>query len=189
MRAPISLALALSTIASPALAQSAPLVNRQLQVIGTAPTGCIMGQLSAANPANMTFAANSASTGTVGFAQFVDLTSLRTMPGSIDIVLPVTCNASHRIEVRSANGGLLRAGAVSPTATLGGFGQFVPYTYRVDWLGQDYERASNGGTLAVAGDQAGRGNLTLRVASPAGTGPLVAGQYNDTITIEVLAAN
>jgi len=183
-----AVAVGLTLGASPVLAQQAS-TNRQLQVIGTAPTGCLMGALSAANPANMTFAVGSTSSGTVGFAQFVELNSLRTLPGSIDLVLPITCNAAHRIEVRSANGGLLRAGAASPTTTLGGFGQFVAYSYRAAWLGQTYDQASNAGLLTVASDQAAKGDFGLRVSSPAGTGPLAAGQYADTITIDVFAAN
>lgn len=189
MRASGFLMLFAAAIATPALAQSAPVANRQLQVEGTAPTGCLMGAMSVSGSSNMNFAVNSSSSSTVGFGQFVDLNTLRTMPGSIDLALSLTCNASHRVQVRSANGGLLRAGAASPSALLGGFGQFVGYSYRVSWLGQTYNQLSTGGILLVNGDQAGRGDFALRVESPAGTGPLAAGQFNDTITIEVLAAD
>lgn len=180
---PIALPLAL-IFAPQVQAQSA---DRALQLLGTAPAACVVGSPSATQLSNMSFAVGSYSSGRISISQFVDPVTAITREASIDLTLPVVCNASHRVEVRSDNGGLLRAGASSTALTPGGFREFTAYRYRLDWTGRTLEQASDSGPGSLATERPARGDITLRLTTPQGVGPLVAGQYSDVLVIEVLA--
>jgi hypothetical protein len=51
------------------------------------------------------------------------------------------------------------------------------------------DRGSDTGEVTLDAGQAAKGDVRLRIVTPAGSGPLVAGQYNDSIVIEFQAAN
>lgn len=181
----LTLALTLALLLAPQVqAQS---TDKALQVLGTAPTACVVGAPSATQLSNMSFAVSANAAGRIAISEFVDPQTAITRAASIDLTLPVTCNASHRVEVRSDNGGLLRAGATSTAPTAGGFGQFTAYRYQIGWTGRTLEQASDGGTGTLATPRPARGDLTLRLTSPQGIGPLLAGQYSDVLVIQVLA--
>lgn len=189
MRARSFFALPLALAALPALAQDHPTATTDLQLIGTAPAACLLGTPRADNPVNMTFAVNGTSSGRIGIVQLVSPSTAQTLPASIQLSLPVTCNSSHRVQVHSTNSGLLRVGAASPNARMNGFGQFSPYSYQIQWTGRTVDRSSTAGDLNLVTQSPGKGDLMLRLSTPAGEGPLVAGEYNDVIVIEVLALN
>ena len=106
--------------------------------------------------------------------------------GFVELSLPVVCNASHRVELRSANGGLQRAGA---TGRGGAFREFLAYQVGLNWAGQSVQLDTANRSANINASQPGKGDMVIRIATPAGGGPLVAGQYSDSIVVEVQPAN
>lgn len=189
---PVAPLLVALLFASTASAQSANPGNQMLELAGEAQPACVLNTPSATSSNNASFAASGANSGQVTITQLVDNLSAQSLPSSIELNLPVICNASHRVLVRSANGGLLRAGAApsaARAASISGFAEFLVYDVAIDWSGQRLERSSRTGNGILASNRPAAGDMRMRIATPAGTGPLIAGQYNDSIVIEFQVAN
>jgi len=193
MRALALLALApvaLVVVAVPAAAQQTDTASQRLELLGTAPAACVLGAPKAASASNAVFATTGSSSGQITISQFVNPQTANPVASAVSLVLPVTCNASHQITVRSANGGLLRAGGnAANRQRSNAFADFVVYDLGIDWIGRSARQASDRGTMLVSVNDGGTGEFALRVATPAGGGPLVAGRYDDTIVVEFHAAN
>lgn len=171
-------------------AQEVQASSQQLRLAGTAPSACVLSAPSIGSATNASFAVTGASSAQIAITQLVDPQTAVSLASTIELNLPVTCNASNTITLRTANGGLRRVGAAAgQTAASGGFAEFLGYRLGVDWAGQSLDQASTAGTATIASSQPGRGTMVLRVATAAGTGPLVAGRYDDSIIIEFHAAN
>lgn len=181
------------TILAAAILMPAPLAAQvvdsslgRVELVGTAPAGCVIRGPASAVGTNMRFEPSSASAGQIGITEFVDQNSV-SRGGSIEINLPVICNSAHRVVVRSGNGGLRRLGAAVPT---GPFAQFVPYSVTTLWGGQQAVLTTNqGGTVQIDSNQARAGLVALSINLAAGGQPLVAGTYSDQIVVELQAAN
>lgn len=187
--APLLVALILAT---PAAAQSVNPGNQMLELAGEAQPACVLNTPIATGSNNTSFTVSGSNSAQVTITQLVDNLSAQSLPSSIELNLPVICNASHRVIVRSANGGLLRAGAApsaARTAQNGEFAEFLVYDVALDWSGQRLERSSRTGNAVLASSRPAAGDLRMRIATPAGTGPLIAGQYNDSIVLEFQVAN
>lgn len=186
MRNLVVLSAVLATgLASPIAAQEINTSDQRLEMIGEAPAACVLGQPSVRNAVNANFALNDAASGTIGIAEFVNMMTAETVASSIDLEFPVTCNAAHNVTLRSTNGGMLRSGAVAQVARAGtGFREFVAYDLGLAWAGQQLEIVSEANGAQIDAGKPAKGDLVLRVATPAGAGPLVAGQYSDAIIIE-----
>ncbi len=179
------LALSGLAMANPAIAQENDTSNRRLEMIGEAPAACVLGQPTAVNAVNASFTIGDRTSGTIGIPEFIDLQTAETLASSIDLEFPVTCNASHSVTLRSTNGGMLREGAPSNAArSTGGFREFVGYDMQLGWAGKQIDLGSETTSAEIDAGQPAKGELVLRVATPAGSGPLVAGQYSDAIIIE-----
>lgn len=180
--------LTVAVLALPASAQAQELnrASQRLEMAAEAPVACVISQPVVGNQSNASFAATSTSSGQVNITQLVDAQSAQPRASSIELSLPVVCNASHRVRVTSTNGGLRRAGA---TGRSGGFQEYLAYQVGIDWSGQtvDFSTANNNATLDAS--QPAKGTLVIRIATPAGGAPLVAGQYSDSIVLEVQPAN
>lgn len=180
----LGLAAALGA-ATAAPAQVVDTAGQPLRLEGTAPTACVLGEAVASAASNASFSAASTGGGQIAITQLVNAQDATALASSLDLALPVRCNASHRVVVRSANGGLLRSGAAD-----GGqrgsapFADFLAYRYRLDWAGRDIDRSSDMGLLALDVASPAQGEMQLRVSTNAGGSPLVAGQYGDTLVIE-----
>lgn len=174
--------------AFPAAAQQFDTASQRLEIVGDAPTACVLNAPTAANAVNSTFGVTGLASGRVNIAQFVDPGTATSNASSIDLNFPVICNAPHRVIMRSSNGGMLRAGAVAGGASRG-FIEFTPYNLSLNWAGQSLNRSSDAGTGTIDSSEAGSGDLNLRIATPAGSGPFVAGTYTDIIVIELQPAN
>lgn len=169
----------------PAAAQQVDTAGQQINLAGNSPAACVVGEPTVDNAVNANFSVDSQSSGTIGISQFVDQQTGQTRASSIDLSFPVTCNASHSVTLRSGNGGMLRVGAAAGGGSAaGGFSEFVTYQLQLGWEGQQLDLDSSLGSGEISGAEPGKGDMTLRVATPAGSGPLVAGQYNDAIVIE-----
>ena len=181
-------AAALASFALPAAAQVTDTASQRLEIMGNAPPACVISQATASNASNASYAATGASAGQINITQLVDGNTATSLASSIELSLPVICNASHRVIVRSTNGGLSRLGGNSRGST-GGFSEFLAYNFGLGWAGQNLDRGSDTGPVIVDATEPAKGEVRIRVTTPAGSGPLIAGQYNDSIVIEFSAAN
>ncbi|MGN6357474.1 MAG: spore coat protein U domain-containing protein [Novosphingobium sp.] len=185
MQARLLLALAAPLLAAaPALAQDAAHSSRALYINGTAPSACVIRGATAGAGQNAAFSVIDASHGQIDITQLVDPTTAEPRASDIQINLPVTCNASHRVRIASREGGLLRLGGNNRGPANGGFTEFLPYQIGIDWAGSQLQQQSDAGAIVVNSPNGAIGNLSVRVATPAGGNPLVAGQYDDSITIQ-----
>lgn len=191
MRTLSKLALcALALVPAPALAQDTANSNRRIEMLGTSPVACVTGNPSATNATNATFSASGATGGQVQIVEFVDPTTAAPLPSTINLALPVTCNASHELLIRSANGGLLReGGSTSNRQRPDGFADFVTYSVSLQWAGQALQGTSDAGTLALNTADAMTGTASLQIDTPSGGGPLTAGRFDDTLIIEFRPSN
>lgn len=188
MRIRFVLALAGSlAAAAPAFAQDTAQASQPLYISGTAPTACVIRDAVASAAQNAVFSAMDASHGQITITQFVDDTTAEPRASDIVISLPVTCNASHRVRVLSREGGLLRAGG--QRTSQGAFSEFLPYQIGLNWAGTQIEQGSDAGAILVNSPNGAIGSLDVHVATPGGGTPLVAGQYDDSITIQFEPAN
>lgn len=121
------------------------------------------------------------------------------------------CNTSHRIELRSANGGLVN---LASTPAPAGFSNYRPMSYQAHWLGVGTPTGSGtsgilgprvvvnanlpgsspsaGADYVVSGTLAppGARSFDLRLSLPRGAAalPLVAGNYSDSVTVTLSPA-
>ena len=176
--------------AFPAAAQAQELdrASQRLELAAIAPVACVISSPRVSSQANASFSETGSASGQISITQFVDPQSAQPRASSIVLNVPVLCNTSHRVRVTSANGGLLRTGATG-RGRGGAFGEFVGYTIGIDWLGQSTEFSTTNNNANINANQPGRGDAIIRVATPAGGAPLVAGQYRDTIVVEVEPSN
>lgn len=190
MRGPLfCLALAGIAAATPAAAQEVQASSRQLRLAGTAPPACLLSAPVVDAATNASFTVTGASSAQIAITQLVDSQTAVSLASAIALSLPVTCNASNSVTLRTTNGGLRLVGSATVSAAPGGFSEFLGYRIGLDWAGQSVDQASTAGQATIAAAQPSRGNVVLRVATAAGSGPLVAGRYDDSIVIEVHAAN
>lgn len=183
MRRPLSLAAALAVVAigSPAMAQVIDTAGQRLDIAGTAPAACVINAPTASNARNATFSVSGNSTVRVDYGVLVDQNTALTQASAIDIRLPMVCNAPGRIVVRSENRGLRPAGNQRGS---GGFIDVVDIDVGVRWLGQSASLTTMQGGGMLENSQPARGDLEVALNTRAGQGPLVAGNYSDTIVIE-----
>jgi spore coat protein U-like protein len=172
-----------------ALAQNPRSSEHRIDLYGEAPSACVIRTPGAASGTNASFAAVGASSGEVRITELVDPNNAEPRAASINLALPVICNAPHRVTLRSGNGGLLRAGGQRGSRP-GGFGEFLPYQLSAQWAGSQVQASSDRGAPLTIQSQAGRaGDVSISVAIPQGGQPLVAGTYADAVTIEFEVAN
>ncbi len=184
---PLLIAAALALPAG-AQAQELTRATQRLEMAGVAPVACVISQPTVSNQSNASYSATGTSSGQVSITELVDGQNATSRPSSIELSLPVVCNASHRVRISSANGGLMRAGG-SPSARPGGFQEFLSYRVGIDWAGKSTELLTSRLSTDIDSNQPGKGEMVIRIATPAGGGPLVAGQYSDSIVVEVQPAN
>jgi len=171
--------------AGAANAQQVDTASQTLRLAGTAPAACVLGAATPSAASNAAFVNLGANTGRMTITQLVSPQDATSQASSLELALPVRCNASHRLTVRSTNGGLLRSGAVNGGQRGGqGFSDFLAYDYRVDWAANRIAQPSDSGLAALAVDRPATGDLLVRISTEAGRGPLTAGQYTDAIVIE-----
>lgn len=160
-----------------------------LTVSGSAPAACIAQRPSVGSTRNASFEATGTASGQITLTQLVDPQTALPRASAAALVLPVVCNASHRVSVMSNQGGLRRGGAQADVGAASGFAEFVPYTIRLNWAGVQREHGSDAGVMAIDAANGVSGELSLEVTTPEGGTPLVAGQYDDAIVIQFQPAN
>jgi len=172
-----------------AQAQQLDSASQKLEMLGDAPVGCVANSARATSQVNATFQSNGPSGGVVVFPALVDQTTATARASSIALALPVVCNTSHRVTLRSSNGGLLREGANPGRNATGGFSEFQAYDVSVEWQGQSASIGGASASASLAQGQPAKGDMRIDIAVPQGTRPLVAGTYTDSVVVEIRPAN
>ena len=176
--------------AGAAQAQELARAAARVELHGDAPAACVASAGRAANPVNASFQSTGPTSGTVMLPLFVDTTTATARGSSIEVAVPVICNASHTITVRSANGGLLREGAGPARAgTSGGFSEFQAYGVDLQWQQRKLRLGGARSSADLFYAQPAKGDLIVSITVPRGTTPLVAGTYSDTVVVEIRPAN
>jgi hypothetical protein len=182
---PLLIAAALA-LPGTAQAQEVTRGTQKLELTALAPVACVISPATVTNSANASYSNTCTSSGQVSITELVDGNTAAPRASSIELSLPVVCNASHRVQLRSTNGGLQRAGA---TGRSGAFREFLAYSVGLDWAGQSVQLDTASRSANIDANQPGKGDMVIRIATPAGGGPLVAGQYSDSIVVEVQPTN
>lgn len=188
MRFPkLTTAIALAMLVTkPLHAQDLARTDRAMELNATAGSACIVGSPRAVSSTNSTFQADGGSGGQITLTRLVDPDTALPRSARVDLAIPATCNASHRVIASSSAGGLRRAGGGAAQA--GGFADFLAYSVQVAWAGAQRQQRSDSGSLVIPVADAASGDVTLRVTTPEGGNPLIAGQYDDTIVIQLQPA-
>lgn len=183
-----SLVLAGLALAQPAQAQELNRGTQRLEVLGTASSGCVAGSVQASSTqVNAIYVSGGPSDGSVTIPILVDPNTAATLGSRIVLNLPVVCNTSHNISVRSFNGGLTRDGA-NGRAT-GGFSESQAYAIDVTWQAQTARLETANRTVAFVVPRPAKGEVTVDINVPRGTRPLVAGAYRDAVVVEIRPNN
>lgn len=192
MRAPattlISAALALAFSASGAMAQDVTHATQRLELHGDAPAGCVANSARASKLVGTVYQDNGPTGGVVTFPNLVDESTAAARASSIELALPVVCNTSHLITVRSYNGALVRQGAGGANSA-GGFSESQAYNVDLQWQNLTAQLGGASSNAAIAYGQPAKGDLIVDIAVPRGTQPLVAGTYTDAVVVEIRPTN
>ena len=107
----------------------------------------------------------------------------------ISLSLPITCNTAHQLRVASRSGALIRAGATAGGAT-GPFRSELDFDVEVNWAGQTRAfNTANATQVLIPVPDAATGQASVTISIPGGGTPLAAGDYGDTLVIEVEASS
>ena len=120
----------------------------------------------------------------VNFNSIADPETAELVPFGLIVSLDMTCNFAHTVTIRSVSGGL-QASDPSNSDT---FTDRADYTVEAQWAGQSAEFSTSGTPGEGAGLQIGglnAGRFDLEIGSAASSLPLVAGDYTDTLIIEI----
>ena len=192
MRAPattlLSAALALAFSASGAMAQDVTHATQRLELHGDAPAGCVANSARASKQVGTLYQDNGPTGGVVTFPNLVDETTAAARASSIELALPVVCNTSHLITVRSYNGALVRQGAGGANSA-GGFSESQTYDVGLQWQQLTAQLSAGATNASIAYGQPAKGDLIVDIAVPRGTQPLVAGTYTDAVVVEIRPTN
>jgi len=173
-----------------AAAQTANVGRARLDLVGQAPSACVISAPTAASGSNATFAEAGAQRGEIDITELADPRTAVPKPAAINLALPVICNAAHQVVISTANGGLSRVGVAAGSPEVNGFRQFVPYQLSASWAGQSANAASRvGPTITIKSSDGAAGQLSLVVQVPGGGDPLVAGAYGDQVVIQLQVAS
>lgn len=185
-----SLVCAAVLAAAPALAQTTTIGQGRLDLVGVAPSTCLVQTPQAAVGANTTFAAGGAQQGQVTITQLADPQTAVAKEATISVALPVICNSAHHVTVTSLNRGLLRQGGIASQTSVNGFREFIPYSVTASWAGQTATGQSlSGAPVNITTQDGAAGQVSLTIDVPGGGDPLVAGTYSDSLTIELQVAS
>lgn len=172
-----------------AQAQVLDTASQRVDLAGRAQAACVIAQPTVSQSVNASYSTTGVNSGQITISQLVDSLNATSLESRLQLDLPVTCNSSHRVVVRSANGGLVRTGASGNSAGSGVFVEAMNYNLGVDWNGTSRSLSSSQGLTSIDSAEPAKGDLTLNFSTSAGNGPLVAGQYTDSIVVEFTPAN
>ncbi|MFM5950935.1 MAG: hypothetical protein ACKOPM_17175 [Novosphingobium sp.] len=192
MRAPhttlLTAALAIAFSATGAMAQDTTHATQRIEFHGDAPAGCVANSARASKQIGTIYQAEGPTSGLVTFPNLVDESTATARASSIELAVPVVCNTSHYITVRSFNGALVRQGAGGANSA-GGFSESLGYNVGLQWQDLTAQLNSSNTNTAIAYGQPAKGDLIVDIAVPRGSQPLVAGTYTDAVVVEIRPSN
>lgn len=184
--------LAAAVVASPATAfGQASLVpgvdtaTATLELRAVQPSICQLSSVPAASSLANVSIANRTTGETQLAVALVDPQTGAASPSVARLTFDMTCTGPHRVTVRTG-GGLRNTTGVAPAS--GDFRSDVAYSVQTFWAGRSAngEAAGAQSSNAVLAQSAGEsGQLVVDINIPGGGAPLIAGEYRDTIFVEV----
>lgn len=188
MRARLLFAAFLSALATPALAQDGAVGRASLDMVGYAPSACLISGAPRGTGANAVLDAVGARQADIRIVELVDPTTGQARAASISLALPVICNVNHQVIVRTQNGGLARDDRSGGGQAAPGFREAVPYGVTARWAGV-VAGGQSGAPFELIAPGAAAGDLAIDIDIPAGGVPLVAGAYSDQLVVELRVAS
>ena len=184
------LAAAALLVPSLAFGQTVNTGQGRLDLAGAAPSACLISSPTSAAGSNSTFQSTGTQQGQVTITQMADPLTAVPVASTINLALPIICNAAHSVIVSTTNGGLVRVGGTGTQQTVNGFREFLPYQVSAVWAGQTVNATSQAGTtVTIISADGAAGDLSLVIQVPGGGDPLVAGTYNDQVVIQLQVAS
>ncbi|HEY1750669.1 MAG TPA: hypothetical protein VGG29_05365 [Caulobacteraceae bacterium] len=180
-------AVALAIAAGPAVRAADTAGSQPLVIAGQVASTCQMSPATQ-GPGNLNVAFSAAGGGASQLAVnlMVDPSTARTQSVVGVVQFQVLCTGAHTLKVTSASGGLVNT---TTTTTAGGFSTRADYSLQAAWAGASRSLTTSGSaaSLDLSGADSASGALTVTVTVPSGEGPLVAGAYQDVISIDLSA--
>lgn len=190
MRKALILAVLLAA-PSAGFAQTVQVGQGRLDLSGVAPSACVISPPTSTSGVNSSFLLIGPQAAQINITQLVDQTTAEPMSATINLALPIICNTAHTLTVTTANGGLARIGGNARNANVtNGFRELLPYQVNAVWAGHSVNGGSQTLTpVSIAVADGAAGQLSLTIAVPAGGAPLVAGNYADSIVVQLQVAS
>lgn len=189
MRLRTSLILALATaVATPVAAQDPSVARANLDMVGYAPSACLINGVARGTGNNAVLGAAGARQADIRIIELVDPATAGTRATSISLALPVVCNVGHQVILRTQNGGLSRSNRAGGAQATPGFRESVAYDVTARWAGATAVGRSDA-PFELSAPEAAAGDLSIDITIPAGGDPLVAGAYSDQLVVELRVAS
>jgi len=175
----VTLSLCLTT---PAFADAT--ARNGMDVGATVAKVCRLGNATISGGQNATFNQTDRG-GSIALTALADRNTAAALPSSISVTFDGVCNQTLVVRLVSTHGGLSPQNSAVQNGS--SFAERVDYTATLDWAGNRTTLSTDGKAnesagVALSGSRAG--SVTLTIAIPAGTQPLVSGGYSDVLTVE-----
>jgi hypothetical protein len=160
-----------------------PTAQRETLVGATVTNVCRFGGVTVSGGRNAAFSATT-NGGSITINALADQNTARALPASISVTFEGLCNEPQSIRLISTRGGLKPDQSAAASGT---FQSRVDYTASLNWGSDQTSLTTDGtasGSTGLTFNGAQSGAVTLSIDIPAGSQPLVAGNYSDVLTVE-----
>lgn len=167
---------------APGISRAAETAFQDNNVGGQMVGVCRMGTMVSTAAQNASFTSN-ANGGVLEITTLADPQTALIRAATMTIAIEGMCNQPHTLRLRSSNGGL-----TTDAAPAGGFVNRVDYVARVNWAGEVgnlQPQGQAGASLAVVVPTAAGAGLGLEIEILPVSQPAIAGQYEDSLTVEL----
>lgn len=175
--------LILAALIAPSVVGAADTATRDNNLGGQMLGICRMGAMTSTAAQNATFTQN-ANGGVLAFTTLADPQTAIVRDASLTIALEGMCNQPHVLRLRSTNGGLV----VDTPTTAAGFVDRIDYIARVAWAGETANlqpQGQAGATLMLPVSAPAASGLNLQIDLVPENRPAVAGEYEDSLVVEL----
>lgn len=179
----IRLLTAAAVLLAPGVAVAAETVLQDSNLNGQMASVCRLGTMVSTSAENASFQPSI----TGGLLEITNLASPQTalvQSATMALTLDGMCNQPHTLKIRSANGGL-----TTDSNAASGFINRIDYSARIAWGGETgvlQPDGQVGANLALIIPTAAGSGLGVQIDIIPGSLPAVAGQYEDSLVIELL---
>jgi hypothetical protein len=175
-----------------------PSASAAVTMSGPSVQTCTFGALTQTGATNAGLSSSTPSAATVSITTLASPATAIYQPGTV-IALGMSgmCNYVHNVSLKTTRGGLkptaAQIAANSPVAGSLPFLQHIDYNAIVTWGGptptvlSTTNIAGESVTANINGSFRGTGSLSLSLKNPVGyaTTPMIAGDYSDTLTVQI----